>query len=778
MECALNNYLEQHVEVPTRDKNILDLILSSPSVPIENIDVACPIGNSDHGSVNFEIRVPDIRYQWQKEKIDFRRGRYKPLREHLKEIDWDSKFQGKGASEMWESFHNEMMRGVTKYIPKVERNNYSRSMWMTKQIRNALNAKNRSWRRYQLMKTTAAHGEYLSAIKHATGSVRKAKRKLEIRIAKNIKNDPKAFYRYAKDKLKYRDTVPDLINENGHPTMNDMEAATLLNRYFSTVFNQESDINFEVNKIEPTQPSEIPLIARETVERYLLHLNEGKSAGVDDLPPILLRRTAKAIADPLTKIFQESLNSGQIPMDWKNANVTPIHKKGSKKNVANYRPISLTSQVCRIFERIIKEEITMYLDTNKLITESQHGFVTGKSCLTNLLMYLELVTSSVDANKPVDAIYLDFSKAFDTVPHKRLIKKLESLKINDTIIVWIQNWLAGRKQRVVLRGARSEWLPVISGVPQGSVLGPLLFLIYINDIDEEVSSPILKFADDTKILRPLTSTNDHEELQKDLDKLHRWSLKWEMKFNASKCKVIHFGHNNPQFPYIIEGQILEKSSQEKDLGITMQPNLDFDKHIGIITGRANKILGMISRSYDNKQKNNILQLYKTLVRPHLEYAVQAWRPYKQKHLNLIESVQRRATKMVEGLHQMPYEDRLSACGLISLEMRRRRADLIEVFKMVNGIEPLPVDRFFTIQTTKATRGHSKKIFKPRARLNLRKNFFSHRVVDSWNALSEEAVNSSSVNTFKSHITPIFNLNRGLVTSQRWLPAPVSTSSRS
>ena len=188
---------------------------------------------------------------------------------------------------------------------------------------------------------------------------------------------------------------------------------------------------------------------------------------------------------------------------------------------------------------------------------------------------------------------------------------------------------------------------------------------------------------------------------------------------------------------------------------------------------------MIKRSYDNKQMKNIMQLYKSLVRPHLEYAVQAWRPYKQKHLNLIESVQRRATKMIEGLHEVPYEDRLSACGLLSLEMRRRRADLVEVFRMVNGDEPLPVDHFFTfVSPTSSTRGHSKKMFKPQARLNLRKNFFSHRVVDLWNALPEEVINSSSVTTFKTQITPMFNNNRGLVTSHKWLPAPVQISSRS
>ena len=176
----------------------------------------------------------------------------------------------------------------------------------------------------------------------------------------------------------------------------------------------------------------------------------------------------------------------------------------------------------------MKEELTTYLEINELITESQHGFLKGKSCLTNLLMYLESITSSMDANTPVDAIYLDFSKTFDTVPHKRLIKKLKSMKINEKITIWIENWLSERKQRVVLRGTPSKWLPVISGVPQGSVLGPLLFLIYINDIDEEVQSSLLKFADDTKILRPINSAADHQILQRDLDGLHQWSLKWQM----------------------------------------------------------------------------------------------------------------------------------------------------------------------------------------------------------------------------------------------------------
>ena len=195
------------------------------------------------------------------------------------------------------------------------------------------------------------------------------------------------------------------------------------------------------------------------------------------------------------------------------ANVTPVFKKGSRSTLTNYRPISLTSLPCKIFESILKEKIVEHLDTHRLLNDSQHGFISHKSCTSNLLEYLEFVTNAIDSGQNVDSIYLDFSKSFDKVPHKRLLLKLCSFGISGKILKWISEWLQGRMQRVVASGYKSSWANVLSGVPQGSVLGPLLFIMYINDLDSSVKCGISKFADDTKIFQAISSEDGHNTLQ-------------------------------------------------------------------------------------------------------------------------------------------------------------------------------------------------------------------------------------------------------------------------
>ena len=253
----------------------------------------------------------------------------------------------------------------------------------------------------------------------------------------------------------------------------------------------------------------------------------------------MLGEVASSIASPLCEIFNGGIEMGEVPLDWKKANVTPIYKnKGTKSQPCNYRPVSLISHISKTMESIIRDEIIRHLQKNELIKPSQHGFWKGRSCLTNLLVYLDKVTMYIDQGLPVDSIYLDFSKAFDRVPHARLESKLKSHGIGGVLSDWITEWLTDRVQRVVVNGKTSEWSPVRSGVPQGSILGPVLFVIFINDLDKDVRNHILKFADDTKLFSQVSTYEDAEKLQNDLSTLHEWSNKWSILFNAEKCKCI------------------------------------------------------------------------------------------------------------------------------------------------------------------------------------------------------------------------------------------------
>ena len=314
-----------------------------------------------------------------------------------------------------------------------------------------------------------------------------------------------------------------------------------------------------------------------------------------------------------------------------------------------------------------------FLVKHKLINSSQHGFLKARSCLTNVLCFFEEITKWVDEGSPVDVIYLDFQKAFDKVPHQRLILKLKSHGMGNSIINWIEQWLTDRRQRVVVDGEVSGWKSVLSGVPQGSVLGPILFLVYINDLEEGVIGKILKFADDTKLFTKTKVIGDKNNLQDDIDKLAKWSDKWQMLFNFGKCKCLHIGPGNTSMTYE-NGRDYFKYNRERKIlrSVTMNANMKASEQCRIAASKGNQVLGMIRRYISYKDKSLIVPLYKAIVRPHLEYCIQAWSPYIRKDIDMLEKTQRRAPKLIPGLRDLRYEERLKECGLTTLETRRLR----------------------------------------------------------------------------------------------------------
>ena len=492
-------------------------------------------------------------------------------------------------------------------------------------------------------------------------------------------------------------------------------------------------------------------ITSKLVENKLSQLKVDKCPGLDGIHPKMLFELRKEIAVPLANLFNNSLRCGIVPSDWKDAGVTPLLKKGNKSSAQNYRPVSLTCTVCKIMESILKDEILGHLGKFSLIRDSQHGFVKGRSCLTNLLDFLEDVTLEVDNVRPVDIIYLDFAKAFDKVPYQRLFRKIKAHGIGGSILRWIENWLNGRRQKVSINRTYSSWNDVISGVPQGSVLGPLLFLIYINDLDVDVVSKLAKFADDTKLCRGVAQDTDVETLRADLYNIFRWSIDWQMLFNTDKCVVIHMGKNNQEAEYKLGSTSITKSKKERDLGVIIANTGKAAEQCTAAVKKANAILGMIKRNIEFKSKDIIIRLYKSLVRPRLEHCVQAWSPLLRKDIDMIERVQRRATKLIEGYKDLSYDDRLEKTGLISLEKRRVRGDLIQVFKMLKGFDKIDYTRFFEISTLGKTRGHSLKLVKKRSSGELRKQFFSQRVVNSWNMLPQKVVDADTINGFKNKL---------------------------
>ena len=372
-------------------------------------------------------------------------------------------------------------------------------------------------------------------------------------------------------------------------------------------------------------------------------------------------------------------------------------------------------------------------------------------------MVLDKWTSTIDEGGCVDVIYCDFQKAFDKVPHRRLLHKLERYGIKGKLLGWVRHFLLGRVQRVRVGGTTSSDREVISGIPQGSVLGPILFVSYINDLPPTASnSDLFLFADDLKLFKSIFSVTDQELLQKDLIQVKAWSDNNLLKLHPEKCVQMRIGKSKtPEKTYTLHEDTslppLKKSTKEKDIGVIIDSSLSFEHHMTEKINTANRNMGLIRRTFSDLSKTTFLILYKGLVRPHLEYGNQCWAPYLKKHITQIENVQRRATKLIPGLRDMSYEDRLRVLSLPTLSYRRLRGDMIEAYKILSNKYDSDVTRNLLTCNTRVSRGHNFKLSKVRPRTNIRKNSFSLRIVNEWNHLPESVVMSENVKMFESRL---------------------------
>ena len=420
-------------------------------------------------------------------------------------------------------------------------------------------------------------------------------------ISPQSTSNPKRFWQYINSKRCDASGVAALKSPSGSLQLDSMQKANVLNQQFSSVFNSNEDISTIPYKDRSPYPSMGNIsVSPAGVFKLLSELDPHKATGPDEIPTRLLKELAQELTPILTIFLQASLNQGKIPLDWKAANISPVFKSGDRHDPSNYRPISLTSVTCKMLEHIIHSNIMDHLDIHTILSDVQHGFRKKRSCTSQLTLAIHDLAKGIDNREQIDVILLDFSKAFDKVPHSRLLYKLDYYGIRGTLHNWLSDFLHNRTQRVILEGSISSSVNVASGVPQGSVIGPLLFLLFINDLPECLSTDctVRLFADDCMIYKTIKSEADARILQQNLDALQCWETDWLMQFNPNKCKVLHLTNKRKPLlnSYNIHGQPLANTNTAKYLGIHIQNNLSWNHHINQVAKKANSTSAFLQRN--------------------------------------------------------------------------------------------------------------------------------------------------------------------------------------
>jgi hypothetical protein len=722
--------------------SLLDLVISTSDLAVSNISHAAPLGKGDHDILSFSLEMDFHIKTTTNPRRNFRNADYPLLNDIIASVKWEEELRDWDVNTQLEIVNNFLQDIIHTFVP-VTKNRSAKPSWIDRDVTLFVNRKKRAYRSLQINPTPSNLVLYKKARNEAVQSIRSARKSFEEDIISRSIKQPKILFSYI-NRNKKTQPASSLKNMDGSICSEDCLIASKLNDYFTACFNP--------SKLTPPGVSQYsgPIeFSCADVFQSLQSIKQDTSCGPDGLTAVFLNNCAASLALPFFIIMESSIRDCTFPDTWKDAYITPVFKNGSPYLPENYRPISLLSIVSKILERIVHKQLFQQCEDLGILPASQHGFMPGRSCLTNLLSTYDEITRLVDQGVSCDTVFLDFSKAFDSISHTTLITKLQTFGIQNNIVAWLHSYLFNRRQCVHLRGSKSTWIFVPSGVPQGSVLGPLLFNIYMSDLHPLLKSKSCSYADDFKLFSPSFSST----IQEDLDRISSWASLNLLSINNKKSTVLHFGHANPRRGYFISGNKLSLSSSTKDLGVIIDSSLKFDVHVDSIIKKTYNKAHFIMRSFCHLNTKLFSALFKTFIRPCLEYCNQICRPVYSTHLEKLELCQRRITKWCPAIRKLDYTERLQRLNLPSIKERFRRGDVILVYQLLNGFYKIDHSRFFSINTN-ITRGHCMRLSGCVARLNLRHRFFSERVITLWNSLPNSVVTAPTLNSFKARLDRI------------------------
>ena len=695
--------LTQIINQPTHIKgNTLDIVLTKLPQSISNmkildIDVVC---KSDHNPISFNLKAKISRTKSHTRQIyNFSKANWTGLNEDLAKVNWRQKLHNTGNIEhIWMQFKNALFENINKHIPKIKIRSEFQPPWFDSETYELCRKKERLRAKFKCTRSDECYIKFSSCRRELKQLI---KQKMNDNFSDDCSSDHinKKFWSYVKSSNNTH-RIPNSVNYNGCHRTDSAEQAELFNKFFYDQFSDESTYDIPIDDCNLNNQLFNIQFDHMEICKLLRQINPNKAHGPDGIHGMILKKCAATLSYPLSTLFRASYNSGQIPNDWKLANVVPIHKKGSKNSVENYRPISLTSLVMKQYEKIIRVEL-MTICENK-IQDCQHGFLPYKSCTTQMINFTDSLAVSLNENCHIDVIYFDFAKAFDTVNHDLLLQKLKYLyNVDGPLIRFLINYLKDRKQQVVVGNSVSSICNVNSGVPQGSIIGPILFVLFINDISENLSegSNLALYADDTKLWREIQSTRDHEILQNDILSLQTWARKNKMKFHPSKCHVLPISRKrlppvDKRFRYHLNGIELDYCSSETDLGVIVTSKLNFTDHCNKLYSKATARLGLNKRTchfITNSQCKR--KIYLTMVRSLFEHCSVIWRPHNQTTKDKLENVQKRAVKWILDEEYKSYSDleyllRCKQLNFLPLDQKFLYNDLLLFHKAINSLSPV------------------------------------------------------------------------------------------
>lgn len=694
---ALHN-INQFNLVYNKDNNILDLVLCSiDSIKVSGIEHMSKI-DTYHPPLLIEldlVSMSSVLTKLEVPRYNFRSANYTALNADLNAVNWNSVIGNEqDVNIMVDKFYTTLNNLIDIHVPKKRPKNNRYPVWFSYDLIKRIKEKDKLHTKYKRYKNPLDYCDYSYVREFCHKTIQTCYQQYLKSIEDNIcSNNIKAFWSFLKNKRKSTELIPSTMYLDGHKLSVPQAICDGFAKHFSSVYVSNSNTTLDTTLL-PNSPCDYLStidITPLSIKRAICKLDVNQGPGPDGIPAVLIKRCANDLVFPLYLIFRRSIDSGIFPNKWKLANVIPIPKGADAADIQDYRPISLLSLMEKIFESVVSPNFSHLLST--VVNCNQHGFLKHKSTNTNLACYVAELQESIDRGLQVDAIYTDISKAFDRVDHMILLHKLAGIGVHGNLLRWFESYLTGRSQKVVVAGLESLPFVASSGVPQGSNLGPKLFLVFVNDLPDVIrNSHYSLFADDLKIYRTINDSHDASLLQEDLSNILEWTIMNNLPLNIKKCKFISFTkkHVPISASYNLDGTSLEEVSEMRDLGVILDKHLTFNKHIDKIVKKSFAMLGFVWRNCKDFRNVSALKMaYCALVRSNLEYCSSIWSPHYQCHIDRIEKVQKRFLYYLSG-HQgrrrslANYTNRLHYFELTSLENRRFNADQIFLYKIFNN----------------------------------------------------------------------------------------------